>query len=365
MYPSIQKPAWRQEHLAAAATLAYLGNVSARNQVPALSSIRIPVSSPAPAPFLSSIRNTFPMKLFEILEKNDHCDILRWVPSGKAFIILDKRRFAKEILPMHFKKAQYASFVRKLTRWQFARLSKGPLAGAYYNKLFRRDLKSVCKLMACDGMVADDQLKNTPTIMDTKIQKYQCQQYVPAHLVVTAVTSPEAPTRLAFPCYPTNVSPSVLDTNRFMACNDFARTRILRFRREHEWHRQQFIRNTTHNAVLQRTQQKVSNSQDGMNDSQNANFIIAEAKKVLERTYILDSRNRNQSHNSFNTQGPVLPTTAATSFRSQNQETMMQGRRHGKVHYNGITNKLLQHHLDFKCRRASAADFKCRRASAA
>jgi hypothetical protein len=38
--------------------------------------------------------------------------------------------------------------------------------------------------------------------------------------------------------------------------------------------------------MLKRTQQKVSNSQDGMNDSQNANFIIAEAKKVLERSYI-------------------------------------------------------------------------------
>jgi len=54
--------------------------------------------------------------------------------------------------------------------------------------------------------------------------------------------------------------------------------------------------------MLKRTQQKVSNSQDGMNDSQNANFIIAEAKKVLERSYIFYSRNRNQSHNSFNAQ---------------------------------------------------------------
>ena len=346
MYSSNQNPSRRQEHLAAAATLAYLGDLSPRNQVPALSSISIPVASPAPAPLLQS-RNTFPMKLFEILQKNEHYDILRWVPSGKAFIILDKRRFAKEILSMYFKKAQYSSFARKLTRWQFVRLSKGPLAGAYYNKLFRRDLKSLCTLMACDGMVAVDlsahtRQLNAPPSMDTKIQKEQCQQYIPAHLGVTAATSPEAPTRLSFPYPITNSPPSVLDTNSFMA--DFTRTRILRLQREQEWHRQQFIRNETHNAVLQRTQQRASNShQDGMNDSQNANFIIAEAKKVLERSYIFYSRNRNQSHNSFNAQRSVLPRTAATSFRYRN-----------KVHSNGIANRLLRNYLDLKCPQASA-----------
>lgn len=53
----------------------------------------------------------------EILSIEEYHDIIRWLPHGKGFIIADKKRFADEVLPKHFKQAKFTSFTRKLNRW--------------------------------------------------------------------------------------------------------------------------------------------------------------------------------------------------------------------------------------------------------
>lgn len=97
------------------------------------------------------IKKNFPEKLFEILENPDHAEILKWLPGGKAFIIMDKKRFASDLLPLYFKQTQFTSFTRKLSRWKFVRVPRGPFMGAYYHKLFRKDHKALCKLMSCNN----------------------------------------------------------------------------------------------------------------------------------------------------------------------------------------------------------------------
>jgi len=97
------------------------------------------------------IKKNFPEKLFEILENPDHSEILKWLPGGKAFIIMDKKRFASDLLPQYFKQTQFTSFTRKLSRWKFVRVPRGPFMGAYYHKLFRKDHKALCKLMSCNN----------------------------------------------------------------------------------------------------------------------------------------------------------------------------------------------------------------------
>ena len=97
------------------------------------------------------IKKNFPEKLFEILENPDHAEILKWLPGGKAFIIMDKKRFASDLLPLYFKQTQFTSFTRKLSRWKFVRVPRGPFMGAYYHKLFRKDHKDLCKLMSCNN----------------------------------------------------------------------------------------------------------------------------------------------------------------------------------------------------------------------
>jgi len=98
----------------------------------------------------------FPKKLFDILQKPEHQDVLMWLSGGKAFIILDKERFVSDIIPIYFKACQFPSFARKLKRWKFVRVPKGPYAGAFYHKLFRRSSKCLCELMSCDDNVPQD-----------------------------------------------------------------------------------------------------------------------------------------------------------------------------------------------------------------
>jgi hypothetical protein len=98
-------------------------------------------------------KQNFPQKLFDILENPEHADILKWLPGGKAFIIMDKKRFATEILPVYFKQTQFTSFTRKLSRWKFARVPRGPYLGAYFHKLFRKDHKALCRLMSCNNEI--------------------------------------------------------------------------------------------------------------------------------------------------------------------------------------------------------------------
>ena len=81
----------------------------------------------------------FPEILYEIIsnEKDNHA-VISWLPHGKGFVIHDKKVFSEKILPNHFDGAKYTSFTRRLKRWNFERVPRGPEMGAYYNKFFRR-----------------------------------------------------------------------------------------------------------------------------------------------------------------------------------------------------------------------------------
>ena len=117
----------------------------------------------------------FPMKLYDIVSDEKNEDIIKWLPGGKAFIIVDKKRFANEVLPHHFQQSQFTSFTRKLSRWRFTRVPRGPFIGAYYNKLFLKGHRSLCWHMRCKNenlgkmkfdRKMNDQLKDIPGAMD-------------------------------------------------------------------------------------------------------------------------------------------------------------------------------------------------------
>lgn len=48
-------------------------------------------------------------------------DIITWLPHGKGFIICNKPKFEKEVLPTFLPNTKYASFTRRLKRWRFVR----------------------------------------------------------------------------------------------------------------------------------------------------------------------------------------------------------------------------------------------------
>lgn len=118
-------------------------------------------------------KEIFPMKLHALLADPAVRDVISWLPQGKSFVVLRPDVFAANVLPRYFapegsnslnarpatgkdgtvKKAQgvhkYPSFTRKLNRWGFRQISRGPDAGAFCHELFQRDDPELCRGMVC------------------------------------------------------------------------------------------------------------------------------------------------------------------------------------------------------------------------
>eukprot|EP00816_Leptocylindrus_hargravesii_P006188 CAMPEP_0196820410 /NCGR_PEP_ID=MMETSP1362-20130617/75167_1 /TAXON_ID=163516 /ORGANISM="Leptocylindrus danicus, Strain CCMP1856" /LENGTH=339 /DNA_ID=CAMNT_0042199285 /DNA_START=89 /DNA_END=1108 /DNA_ORIENTATION=+ len=66
----------------------------------------------------SFLKNTFEM-ITQVTESNP--EIARWEEGGKTFIVYDRDRLAKEVIPNYFKHNQYSSFMRSLNSYRFTK----------------------------------------------------------------------------------------------------------------------------------------------------------------------------------------------------------------------------------------------------
>jgi hypothetical protein len=101
--------------------------------------------------FDDDIPMTFPQKLMQIVSDESTNDVVAWLPHGKGFQIYKKKKFASDVLPKAFKQSKYTSFTRKLNRWGFTRVTRGPETGAYYHKYFQRGNTRLCMQMSCQS----------------------------------------------------------------------------------------------------------------------------------------------------------------------------------------------------------------------
>ena len=63
---------------------------------------------------------TFPFILYEILNDDKRSESpIMWLPYGRAFRILDKKKFATDVMPLYFKATKMSSFKRQLNLWGF------------------------------------------------------------------------------------------------------------------------------------------------------------------------------------------------------------------------------------------------------
>mmetsp|Transcript_24955 Transcript_24955/g.58571 ORF Transcript_24955/g.58571 Transcript_24955/m.58571 type:complete len:406 (-) Transcript_24955:131-1348(-) len=97
---------------------------------------------------------TFPQRLMEALMDGRYQDILSWDDEREdAFIIHRKGKFTDEILPKFFnKRSKFSSFVRKLTRWGFVRISKGTESAKFIHPLFRRGNYRLLSQLSCNSV---------------------------------------------------------------------------------------------------------------------------------------------------------------------------------------------------------------------
>lgn len=107
----------------------------------------------ASAPLKSTKVKSFPEKLMQAMLENKDEDAVGWLPDGKSFVIVSPDKFVDQVLNKMFKHSKYASFVRKLHRWGFVRLTSGTGTDCFYHPLFqknRKDLASKIKSASND-----------------------------------------------------------------------------------------------------------------------------------------------------------------------------------------------------------------------
>jgi len=118
------------------------------------------------------------MRLHALLSDPTVHDVISWLPHGKSFVVLRPDVFAMRVLPRYFAPEgsnslnaktttvvgkdgsflvknkspgvhKYPSFTRKLNRWGFRQISRGPDAGAFCHEMFQREDPALCRGMVC------------------------------------------------------------------------------------------------------------------------------------------------------------------------------------------------------------------------
>jgi len=101
---------------------------------------------------------SFPTQLWDsMMTKGPSNDAaFEWLPDGKSFVVVDSSFFCKEILDRKFKQSKYGSFVRKLHRWGFIRLTSGTGTDCFHHPLFQRSRPDLVTQIKCNSRNSKD-----------------------------------------------------------------------------------------------------------------------------------------------------------------------------------------------------------------
>lgn len=86
----------------------------------------------------SSKEPAFPVKLHRILSNPEFRDVIAWLPHGRSWKVIKPKSFEESVIPLYFRHAKYASFMRQVNGWGFKRMRQGPDHNSYYHELFLR-----------------------------------------------------------------------------------------------------------------------------------------------------------------------------------------------------------------------------------
>jgi hypothetical protein len=89
-----------------------------------------------------------------ILDDEANQDVLRWMPDGKAFTVVNHKKFTLDKMPKLFNIRNMSSFVRKLGRWGFSRVHEQKTGNSdiFRHECFVRGNLDLCrKKVKCIG----------------------------------------------------------------------------------------------------------------------------------------------------------------------------------------------------------------------
>jgi len=90
---------------------------------------------------------SFPVKLYRMLEDEEFSSYISWMPHGRAWKVLRQDEFEEKVIPLYFRHAKFASFMRQVNGWGFRRVSDGLDRNSYYHEMFLRGFPHLCAKM--------------------------------------------------------------------------------------------------------------------------------------------------------------------------------------------------------------------------
>mmetsp|Transcript_13978 Transcript_13978/g.21317 ORF Transcript_13978/g.21317 Transcript_13978/m.21317 type:complete len:192 (+) Transcript_13978:50-625(+) len=97
-----------------------------------------------------SEKMNFPCKLMELMSNPSNADVITWLPHGKAFAILNRKKFTDHVLSNVTcckAKSKYL-LIKLLQQWGFIQLKSSSTRGViYFHKYFQRDRALLCARM--------------------------------------------------------------------------------------------------------------------------------------------------------------------------------------------------------------------------
>jgi hypothetical protein len=93
---------------------------------------------------------SFPEKLMSSMMKHAVDEsAVAWLPDGKSFVVVSSELFVQQILRPAFKECKYSSFVRKLHRWGFVRMTSGTGTDCFHHPLFQNGRMDLVSKLSC------------------------------------------------------------------------------------------------------------------------------------------------------------------------------------------------------------------------
>ena len=74
-------------------------------------------AAPAPEPWQTPAVPPFLAKTFELVEDPATDGVVSWGAARNSFVVRDPHAFAAELLPRHFKHANFSTFLRQLSTY--------------------------------------------------------------------------------------------------------------------------------------------------------------------------------------------------------------------------------------------------------